>query len=191
LDRRRRPITTLELTCPEHPLEAPEFPAVLLATTALGVGKGSAIFQVAREQMGLSYRQDAFLWPSSKGLQTRLIVTLIPRNDESSLPQKLRDGLLKQIDGWSEQDLARAKSMYTAAMVDGLAGGPIWLRAEAPIGPSVYDRTLLAGYWTMKSGASFDGDKLSQSLGAVGLDVLKATAKALLTGATVHVVSGS
>jgi hypothetical protein len=187
---RRRPITTVELSSPDCSLTSATFASDLVAASALGVGKGSAVFQVAREAMGLSYKQDAFLWPSESGLRLRVIVTFSSRKEEENVPAGLRDGLLKEVASWTEADLARAKTMLRAAMVDDVIPGPICLGVERPLAASLSDRTLLAGYWWMKTGAAYDQDKLLEATDAVTLDQLKSTATDLLTKANASLISG-
>jgi len=190
LDVRTRPITTVELSSPDCRVDSPSFAVDLVAASAMAVGKGSAVFRVAREAMGLSYKQDAFLWPSAGGLRLRTIVTFSSHKGEENVLSTLRDGLMKQVSAWTTADLDRAKAMLRASMVDGIVAGPICLSMERPLGAGLADRTTLAGYWRMKCGASFDETKLLESADAVTLDQLKATATELLTKANASVISG-
>jgi len=140
--------------------------------------------------MGLSYKQDAFLWPSEGGLLPRIIVTMAAKDEQAGTSVRLREGLLKEVADWQAADLERARAMLRASMVDGTVPGPIWLGMDRPLGPSLSDRTLLAGYWMLKTGSAYDQIKLFGAVDAVNLDELKATATDLISKSMPVVVSG-
>jgi predicted Zn-dependent peptidase len=187
---RRRPITTLELACPETPLGSSGFPAELVAAAALSMGKGATLFRVVREGMGLSYKQDAFYWPSEGGVRLRIVVTMAPRPDEDTLPEQVRAGILKDIDTWTEADLARAKAVLRAALAGGEIPGPFWFRSDRPLDSGDDDRTLLAAYWRMKTGGDYDQEALLASCASTNLEQIKAAAKRTVAGAQTSLISG-
>ena len=119
-----------------------------------------------------------------------MIVTFAAKSDEAGVFKLLREGLLKEIDAWQPADLDRAKAMLRASMVDGTVPGPIWLRMDRPLGPSLADRTLLAGYWTMKTSAPYDQGKLFAAVDALTLDELKSTTTDLICKAMPVVIRG-
>jgi hypothetical protein len=184
---RRRSLTTFEIY---SMLPDGELPKQLTIASVLGLGKGSLVFRIIREKMRISYRQEAFLWPSEKGLQLRIIVAYSQSADAQELAEKVRAELLKAVDLLDESDLSRAQTLFTTSWQNGIVSGPMLIGSSIPLGNSLEDRTLLAGYGTMKTDAPWLYDKLIDDVRSVGLADVKKTARALLESAKVRVIKG-
>lgn len=174
----------LELRGPEWDAHEP-LGARLLALVALGGGKGSALFQVIREQLALSYRQEAALWPTRDGFVGRILVQTSPKPaaEEQEELRMIRAALLDAVSKWTEEDLARAKG-YAWAMVDqGVPNGILYLRPTGPLGPTLEHRTFLAAYMRSKTDLPWDRGALAAEIGAVDLGTLKKVSTELLSAA--------
>lgn len=180
-------VTTVELRGPAFAAADPTLAPKWLALVALGVGKGSALFEKVRQVEGWSYRQEAILWPDPAGLVPRLVAATVSDEDESGRAEALRKTLQTAVDAWTEADRARAIGLAAASLERGLPLGPLWL-VDGP--PGVYDRSLLDAYWWSKAGVRWDPNRLAAALRNVTLDELKSTAAALLAGAKPIVLPG-
>jgi hypothetical protein len=161
-----------------------QFAPKLLAMVALGSGKGSSLFRVVRERMGLSYRQDALLWPTNQGWRANLIMGLQPMEDNAAYLAKLgeiKEALLTDVSSWSEADLQRAQGYATALVTRGGDASPLFFRYAAPFSSDVYGQTMMAAYWKMKTGSAWDAQALGAAFTNVSLEQLKADASALLS----------
>ncbi|CAN5470996.1 hypothetical protein BH11ARM2_BH11ARM2_14580 [soil metagenome] len=139
--------TFLVLQSPPIAYGSSDLPARLIAWAAVGVGKGSALFHVARETMGMSYRQEAFLVPTDAGL----IPTIAIATDHPD-PEGLKKGILEDIEGWSEVDIARAKGLLRSNAETGLPLSPLLFSLDGPPSAEAADRAFLAAYWRLRTG---------------------------------------
>jgi predicted Zn-dependent peptidase len=153
-------------------------PSMLLAVFALGSGKGSSLFRIAREELALSYRQEAILWPSEGGFETRLLVRTTQKQPGL---EELRTALLKDVESWTEAERSRALGMAEAVMLRSLPFSPLYLSSRGPLSDSLSDRTFLAGYWTLKTGAPWNPIEMLANMRAVPLDALKSAARSILS----------
>lgn len=182
-------ITTVELRGAPIAANDPALPARWLALTALGVGKGAALFRDVRQVEGWSYRQEAILWPDPKGLLPRIVAASIPAEGEADRADALRASLRKAVAAWTEADRERALGVASLSLERGLPLGPLWL-AEGPVGGSLADRAILDAYWSSKAGARWDAGRLLGTMRNVPLETLKTEADALLEGARSIVLPG-
>lgn len=90
------------------------FPALLASVSMLGLGKGSTLFTTAREELRLSYRQEALLEFGEKGFRPKITIAAKEPGDEWLDGKKLRTALLSKIDAWTEADLTRGQGVWTA-----------------------------------------------------------------------------
>ncbi len=109
----------------------PNFNAFLASVAMLGVGKGSTLFDTAREKLRLSYRQEALLELGDKGFRPRVTLAVREPGEEWLDGKKFRQTLLEQIEAWSEDDLARGKGVWKAMF-----------QPDFPFTPFVSDRYL-------------------------------------------------
>jgi|GEM_PF-5721737 len=87
-------------------------PAAMLAAAGLGGGKSSAMFQVVRQQLRVSYQQDFLLWPGMDGWRGRFLVL-----SGAAVPlPAVREGLLDAIKKWNDADLQRFRRLAAGAL---------------------------------------------------------------------------
>ena len=164
--------------------------ARLLAVFALGVGKQGALHRVLREEMGLSYLQQAVLWPTNKGWSPRLFMVRKTEDGEAKYAAIMRDALLKDIESWDEGTVLRAQAMAKAAFTRNLAGSPIWLDHEGPMAQSLADRCAWRGYLEMVGSGALREEVLLGAMQNVDLDQLKEQATAYLDQANIGWLPG-
>lgn len=152
---------------------------LLLAAYALGVGKGAAAFRVVREELRLSYRQEALLIPAEKGWRLALMFQHTGEIDKA----KLKEALKKDIEGWTPETLDRAKGMMSASFDFDLGGLPICLNPRGPLTLSLEDRTYWQAYIAMKTGTALDIETMRLAARELSLQSLKATALAWVDAA--------
>lgn len=184
------PITTAELYSSEYDGSDASFPLQLLVATALGAGKGSAMHRVLREQLALTYLQQAVVTPTANGFRTRLFLIHSPSGEDSSLCETARKALLEDVKSWSAETLERAIGMAQAYLLAGAEATPLYLDASSPLTQSPQDQAFLAGYWKEKTGNAWDARKLLGLMKQVTLGNLKSTAEKLLTDAQTRVIPG-
>lgn len=160
---------SLVLKAPPVPYEGLNLPLAMIAWAAVGSGKGSALFRVSRESLGISYRQESALLPTQAGLVPAIIVgTDHPDADA------LRKGLLDDIDTWTEEDLTRSKGILRASAETGLPLAPLLLSPDGPLSNDPADRAFLAAYWPLRTGTDWNPLYWAAN---VSLDDVKRTAK--------------
>jgi predicted Zn-dependent peptidase len=174
-------VTTIDIASPLVPKSADLYPR-LLALFALGSGKGGSLFEVVRQQLGLSYRQEGILSPTRDGLETRLLIAASPVENEDERIAKIKAELLKDIETWTETDRKRAIGMASAASIEGTERGPFYFSGNTPIASDLSGRALLGAYWQMKVGVDWDGALLLANLRDVPLTELKEAAKTIVNG---------
>lgn len=162
----------------------PGFPALALAATGLGTGKESTAFRILRQQLGLSYQQGAALWPTQGGWVPRLMLIQARGVESSALPAKVREAVLKDIEAWDEEALARMKAMFRAAMEQGLPDAPLWLGEEGPPSPTLEGRSALAALMASLGGDPRSGENLASRAQDVSLEGVRAAARAWIEGAS-------
>jgi len=183
-------VTTLRLDSPSFPANDAAFPTKLLALYALGVGKGATEFQVLREQMRWSYRQEVMLMPTASGFEMSAMMAMNAGDKTAPSAEQMRDALLKGVAAWTQADLDRAVAMAQVDFTRGLDGSPLYLCGDWPIGQSLEDRTFLAAYWLMKTGSPFDSDALLAGMRASRLEEVRDQATAFLKDAKATTILG-
>jgi hypothetical protein len=161
--------------------------ARLLALSALGTGKSSALFGVSRESQGLSYRQEAVLSPSPGGFTPRLLIATSHKEDLVERADKVRAGLSEAIGKWTEDDKRRAVGMAESFLVNGGEMSPLYFAPGRPIARSLADQVFIRAYWQSKTGARWNPHQVIGRMGFVELPDLKQTALNLLRDAKVVV----
>jgi hypothetical protein len=166
-------------------------PTRLLALMAIGTGKGSSLFRVVREANGWSYLQDAVLWPTPNGFEPRLVIARRSPEGLESLSAQVREALLADVKAWTAADLDRAKGIAAAIFTRGLPVNPLYLRdGRSALTGSIEDRTFLAAYWMMKTGAAWNEQSMLTAMGTVSLDDLRQTATDMLAESSTSVFRG-
>lgn len=162
----------------------------LLAVTALGVGRGSALHRVVRESEGVSYAQEALLWPTADGLRPRLLLLHTPPEVDADLPAKVVAWLKADVGRWQAADRERALAVARAALTrpDG------WQPIPLPLA-GIADRRLAfqvcwRGYASLCGWQGADFDALIEAMDQVGEADLRTTATEILDQAIVRMVPG-
>jgi hypothetical protein len=172
---------SLEIAGPEIAADSPDLPAEILALYALGCGKGGSLHRVAREKDGLSYRQEAVLWPTETGFVPRLIVAAIGVSDPDSHLAELHDQLIADIDAWTESDRARAIGMAEGSLQRGAPISPLYFSPDHPMRGSLGDQTFLEAYWISKTSVRWEPESMMEEIRNVSLPNLKEAAMKILT----------
>jgi hypothetical protein len=161
-----------------------------LALIALGSGKGSSLFRIGRQKLGLSYRQEALLYPVSEGWQPRLLQVMRPTGDLAGKAETLRKALLDDVDHWTDTNLRRALGMADAIFTRGVNFSPFSFGPSGSIDASLESRTFQNAYWQLKTNTTWDASAFLRLMRDVKLDDLRSTAKAILTQAQVRTLPG-
>ena len=142
----------------------------LVAATLLGGGKESPLWKVAREELALSYRQEAFLIPVASGWEFRIAIG----SDAEGVKQSelLRKNLLSAVEKLDPADLKRAQTSLRSALIDGLGEVPIEYGADAFSG---------ALYWQLKEGKAWMPADMNGQVQEVTLDQAKKYLQELLS----------
>ncbi len=155
-------------------------PAQWLAACALGAGKQGALHRVAREQLRLSYRQEAVLWPANSGVgggfRLRLLVARAAPDSLLAVPDTLRRALLADVETWGEPELGRAKAVAVATLGRGYDLSPLALDSTRFARGGPIDRTAIAGLFALSQPGS-DPAGLVEAMASVTLDQMKAAAR--------------
>lgn len=154
----------------------------LLALICLGSGKDSALFRIARQGRGWSYRQEAVLWPVPGGWQPRLLL-LTSGPGLAERAEELRKLLLAEVERWTDGDRRRGLGMAVLALQRDPGVGPVYLSPEGPPGRDLDDLAFSAAFWHMKTNGQWDPERLGRSMRAVTLADLRETAGAMLSQA--------
>jgi len=157
-------------------------PAKLLATIALGSGKGSALFHSWRQKKGWTYVQECAWLPTRAGFQPVFVgITANPANTTELEPWRI--ALLEEIEGWNEEDRTRALGFANGIWKNGIGFSPFLGSADRTLTTSPSDQAYLLAYWFAKTGSVFETDRFLSLLESTDLEALKATAKELVSGA--------
>lgn len=149
-----------------------QLPILMLAATALGVGKGGTLHRQVRDTDGVSYRQEAMVLPDATGW--RLHVRLASRN----LPEAaaLRERLVAAVAEWTEDDRARAVALARTSLTRGLPVGPVWLSQEGPYQPDAVGDAAWAGIFAAQDVTPGRPSVIAGGFDSIGLDAIKALA---------------
>jgi hypothetical protein len=177
--------TTLRLEGPA--IAGDQVPATLLAAYALGVGKGSSVFRVLRQQDRISYRQEAYLQGEGSYFRLCVACAFLPRDDEAKLAEQTREQLLADVDQWGDGERARALALANTTLTGWPELVPMNLTGQGPVGSQ--DRAFLEAYWPMKTGDPWDPEALLAKMNAVSLADMKTAAKSALRSAQATLVS--
>lgn len=184
LRARRFPVSTIAYATVAAPPSIVHLAHMSVAAFMLGAGKTAALYQSVREEVGLSYRQEAFVWLGAQGVQIRAIIA---RNGPfDALVKEFGPKLVEQIKMWGESDLARAKLGLERA----LAGS--W-----PVNPLAYtglgeanDEGYQAAFSHVMFGDASGFKGLNSAIGRVKLEEVRALATELAQASAEVIVGG-
>lgn len=183
-------VTTLDLAAPAFAARDAGLTARVLGLVALGTGKGSTLFRIARQKMGFSYRQESVLSPTTDGFEPRLILVMQPSEDEAAKVETLRTALLEDVKGWTETDRLRAIGMAEAVLLRATEWSPLSLLRQGPVPDDLEGRTFLRAYWPMKTGQPWDPGAMLESMRQVPLADLKEAATQIVASAKPRLQTG-
>ena len=162
----------------------------LLALTALGTGKSALLWEVARDELRFSYRQESVLTPTPTGFQLRLLIAHSGTEELAEKADQIQKRLIERINVWTEEDRKRALAMADAFLVRESDLSPLYFSGGAPLGRSLADQTFLRAYWPMKTGASWNPHQLVGRMGFVELADLKNMALDLVSKSDLRILKG-
>lgn len=163
------------------------FTTKLLALTALGSGKSAALWRIAREKLGLSYRQESILYPVQGGFLPRLLIAHSGKEDLEKKAATLETGLLDDIKAWTDDDRKRAIGMAESYLTRGGELSPLYFLPDRPVGRDLGDQVFLRAYWQMKAGANWNPHQIVGRLGFVELEDLKTAAQEMVEKASLRI----
>lgn len=183
-------LSTFELRGEAFAPGSPGSAAKSLAIFALGAGKDSSVFRVLREKERLSYRQEAFLFPTKNGWQPRILLIRKTKAGAETTAVQMQDALLKDVDSWSQETLDRANAMANLILKGDNSFGVVWLDGHEPMGLTSEEAAALRGFQLMTGGNIQTADQWAEQMQSVKLDELKAAAKAMLSNAAMVAIIG-
>ena len=184
-------VTTIDLAFPPIASGDAALSAKILSLFALGVGKGSSLFQVIREKHAWSYRQEAVLSPSKDGWIPRLMIASIPFAEPKERAKMIQAELLDDVKAWTEATRKRAIGMAEAVFTHQVPFSPFYVHGKSGISDSLEDQTYMAAYWPMKTGQPWNPQALLESMRNVSLDELKEQATNQLSVEIPNILPGS
>jgi hypothetical protein len=157
----------------------PELPSTILAMIALGSGKASTLHRVLREQLGLSYRQEAVLTPIAQGWIPQLIYQL-PEGVTAERASAVQPAIATDVAQWTEATRKRALGMAKVIFRMGVPFSPLY---NEPSGASDSDEeTFFDAWWFSRTGKRFDVASFLDHLDSVDLATLQKTATQIVSG---------
>jgi len=160
------------------PISTDSVPAAAISALLLGQGKSSVLYRIAREEMGLCYRQEAFLWPTAGGWQPRIYLTSADPIPVAKLEQ-LKERMLAEVSSWNAADVNRAQQM----LAENLLRNGVW--SPWVVGPSggtyntAEDRLVLEAL-SQSHGSAYDATALVNRSQALSLETIQSVAKSWL-----------
>ncbi len=182
----RSPKLTLDIGKPPILVLASKIPLLnaedLLAATLMGGGKDSILWRLCREQLKMSYLQDAFLVPTQTGWEFRIAIATDQRILEEGAVTKLLSQMVGEIERLSEKDLQHARGLLKGYFEWGQPGLPIKLgQTEMTSGDDneILFRDL---YLNHKKSATFSAGAW---ISGAGLDTVRSRLKTLLENSSI------
>lgn len=153
--------------------------ADILAVFALGAGKESAAFRVLREQQGLCYLAQCFLWPTRDGWRPMMML-----GGSAAVPlESVRKFLGEDIAKWDESRLRQAKAMAATSFASYNPMSPVLVAPRTRYSGGAVDRVTWTAYWGLQNLTNLSPEAVLADLQAVKLDELKAASLAWLDSA--------
>ena len=145
----------------------------LLAANAIGVGKESVQWLVAREGMNLSYQQEAFLIPTSSGWRFRMAFATDENGVKPEVISELRAKLRAKCEAMTQKDLDHAVGLGRGYLVNQMPTLPLILGISEVLANDANDQLYLKLYWKTQFGFEWDAQSLLTEMKTTKLDDLK------------------
>lgn len=173
------PASVLEFVAPVVPARSVGLPAQVLAIGALGSGKGASLYRIVREEMRISYRQEALLFGAPGGFQPRMLIAST-RRDLSNRVDEIRGALRRDIAEWTEADRVRAAAAVRSSLLYGIGMSPFDFGIGDSAAGRFRDETFVAGYWQLKTGTPWDPAEFARLVERVDLESMREAAADLI-----------
>lgn len=144
-----------------------------LAATILGVGRDSILFRLCREEMKISYQQEAIVLPDRKNWRLRVGVFTDQKNTDPVVLLKLKDELKKSINALSESDVQRALGAAKGALQYQQRTLPIIIGNPGELPSDPASRLHFDLVWRTIEGKRFEPSSLISDMNTVGLEKVK------------------
>lgn len=125
-------------------------PSDVFAATVMGGGKDSLLWKICREELRMSYRQEAFVVPTENGWEFRMAVATDSSNSGPEKVSELRERLSKGIDSLVDSDLVHAQGLLRGYFQYQQFGFPMLLGACQVTGGDVNETLFRDMYLTAK-----------------------------------------
>jgi len=153
--------------------------ATILATFALGAGKTSAAFRILREEQGLCYLAQSFLWPTRDGWRNML---MLGGRDSVEL-ETVRKLLREDSAMWDDSRLKQAKAMAATSFVSYNPMSPVLVAPRPRYAGGAIDRVTWTAYWGLLNLPNLSPEAVLADIQAVKLEELKSASLAWLESA--------
>lgn len=147
--------------------------AYFLAANALGVGKESILWLIAREDMNLSYRQESFLLPATGGWKMRMAFATDSDGTKPESISALRTKLRARCEALTQADLDHAIGLGQGYLKNQIPTLPLALGIGDTISSDPNDQLYLKHYWATRFGFIWDTDNLYEQMKSTKLADLK------------------
>lgn len=145
----------------------------LLAANALGIGKESLQWLVAREGLNLSYRQEAFLLPTVEGWRFRMAFATDLEGVKPEVIIDLRTKLRAKCENLSQQNLDHAVGLGKGYLTHQLPNLPLVLGIGEVLSGDANDDLYIQHYFRTMFGFEWNAESLLTQMQAVPISDLK------------------
>lgn len=183
-------VTTFEMTGKPIRVGEKGSAAEFLATVALGVGKGSTLWETVREREGLAYRTEGIFWPTRAGFAPRLFMLRRAEVGELQYSATMISSLEKGVETYDMIALARAKAMAEQILLHSNSFASVYVDAENPLFGLPDDDLRWRGLLNGMGLPSVPLVKWVEMLGEVDEKEFQAAAKDLVDAASFRVTQG-
>lgn len=159
----------------------------LLAANVLGVGKDSLQWLIAREEMGISYRQESFLVSTEEGWKFRMAYGTDQDGTKPETITALKQKLKERCAALTQSDLDHAVGLGRGYLVNQMPTLPIVLGIGDVLSNNVSDRLYLRHYWKTKFGFDWSANTTFVLMQQVELGNLKKLLSQILDESDVRI----
>lgn len=132
----------------------------LLAANSLGIGKESIQWLVAREELNLSYRQEAFLIPTSTGWRFRMAFATDNGSIKPEMIAELRTKLRAKSEAMTQINLDHAMGLGKGYLTNKMPNLPMVLGVGEVLSGDANDELYLRHYFKTMFGFDWDAQSL-------------------------------
>jgi predicted Zn-dependent peptidase len=168
-------------------LDQAKLASYLLAANVLGVGKESLQWLIAREEMGISYRQESFLMPTDEGWKFRMAYGTDENGTKPETISALRQKLKERCNALTQTDLDHAVGLGRGYLVNQMPTLPIVLGIGDVLSTNANDQLYLRHYWKTKFGFVWNANSMFVLMQQVELGNLKKLLNQILDESDVRI----